>query len=71
MPVAILMPAYNEPGRLAATLAGVFGPRAAAFGGVTVFLVDDGSDPPIDPAAHPHPSPRLPPAPPWSSPATP
>jgi len=57
MPVAILMPAYDEPGRLAATLAGVFGPRAEALGGVAVFLVDDGSDPPIDPAALPSPPP--------------
>ncbi len=47
MPVAILMPAYDEPGRLAATLESVRR-RAADVGGVVVFLVDDGSDPPID-----------------------
>jgi glycosyltransferase involved in cell wall biosynthesis len=52
MAVAILMPAYNEPGRLAATLRGVQG-CAEALGGVTIFLVDDGSDPAIDPAALP------------------
>src|SRR5262245_57443762 len=57
MPVAILMPAYNEPGCLAATLAGIFGVRADSLGGVTVFLVDDGSDPPIDPASLPSPPP--------------
>src|SRR5689334_1790840 len=55
MPVAILMPAYNEPGRLAETLRGV-GAEAAALGGVTVFLVDDGSDPPILPADLPSPA---------------
>lgn len=58
MPVAILMPAYNEPGRLAATLAGVRA-GAEALGGVAVFLVDDGSDPPIDPAALPSPTPAF------------
>jgi glycosyltransferase involved in cell wall biosynthesis len=55
MPIAILMPAYNEPGRLAETLRGVRA-RAESLGGVTIFLVDDGSDPPIDPAALPAPS---------------
>ena len=54
MPVAILMPAYDEPGRLAATLAGV-ARRAPELGGVTVFLVDDGSAVPIDPTALPAP----------------
>ncbi|MFT3764261.1 MAG: glycosyltransferase family 2 protein [Minicystis sp.] len=55
MPIAILMPAYNEPGRLAETLRGV---RAAAeaLGGVSVFLVDDGSEPAIDPADLPSPT---------------
>ena len=57
MTVAILMPAYNEPGRLAATLSGVFGAGTGRFGGVTVFLVDDGSDPPVDPASLPSPAP--------------
>jgi polyprenyl-phospho-N-acetylgalactosaminyl synthase len=56
MPVAILMPAYDEPGRLAATLRDVRA-HASSLGGVTVFLVDDGSDPPIDPAALPPPAP--------------
>jgi polyprenyl-phospho-N-acetylgalactosaminyl synthase len=58
MPVAILMPAYNEPGRLLATLSAV---KAGAddLGGVTVFLVDDGSDPPIDPARLPSPAPAF------------
>jgi glycosyltransferase involved in cell wall biosynthesis len=55
MPIAILMPAYNEPGRLAETLRGV-GAGAAALGGVTVFLVDDGSEPAILPAELPSPT---------------
>jgi len=55
MPIAILMPAYNEPGRLAETLRGV-GARAEALGGVTVFLVDDGSEPAIDAADLPSPA---------------
>jgi glycosyltransferase involved in cell wall biosynthesis len=55
MSVAILMPAYNEPGRLAATLRGVR-EKAAELGGVSVFLVDDGSEPPIDPGDLPSPS---------------
>jgi glycosyltransferase involved in cell wall biosynthesis len=64
MPVAILMPAYDEPGRLAATLAGVkrCAPELARagggkLGGVTVLLVDDGSEPPIDASALPSPGP--------------
>jgi len=49
--IAVLMPAFNEEGRLARTLAEL----AAATTGeadhtVTVFLVDDGSSPPIDEA---------------------
>ena len=58
MRVAILMPVFNEPGRLARTLAGV---RSCAgdLGGVTVFLVDDGSEPPIDPADLPGPTPSF------------
>jgi len=58
MSVAILMPAYNEPGRLADTLAGI---RAWAeeLGGVSVFLVDDGSEPPIPPESLPSPTPSF------------
>ena len=52
MPTAILMPAYNEASTLAETLRAL-GERAEALGGATVFLVDDGSDPPIDPRALP------------------
>jgi polyprenyl-phospho-N-acetylgalactosaminyl synthase len=52
MPTAILMPAYNEASTLAETLRAL-GERAEALGGATVFLVDDGSDPPIDPGALP------------------
>src|SRR5215468_12784802 len=56
MPVAILIPAYDEPGRLAATLAGI--KRCAPdLGGVTVLLVDDGSEPAIDASALPSPGP--------------
>jgi glycosyltransferase involved in cell wall biosynthesis len=55
MRVAVLMPAYNEPGRLAETLAGVRA-RAEALGGVRVFLVDDGSEPAIDPRDLPAPT---------------
>jgi glycosyltransferase involved in cell wall biosynthesis len=58
MTIAILMPAYNEPGRLAATLESVR-PRAADLGGVTVFLVDDGSEPAIDAAVLPSPEPAF------------
>lgn len=54
MPIAILMPAYNEPGRLAETLRGVRA-GAEALGGVSVFLVDDGGEPAIDPADLPSP----------------
>jgi glycosyltransferase involved in cell wall biosynthesis len=57
MSVAILMPAYNEPERLAATLAGIWRADAGALGGLSVYLVDDGSDPPIDPASLPPPPP--------------
>lgn len=52
MSIAILMPAYNEPGRLAATLESIR-VRPETLGGVTVFLVDDGSDPAIDAASLP------------------
>jgi glycosyltransferase involved in cell wall biosynthesis len=46
MRVAILMPAYCEGSRLTATL-GDLRARAAELGDITVFLVDDGSEPPI------------------------
>ncbi len=46
MSVAILMPVYGEAGALEQTLLGVRA-QASALGGVTVFLVDDGSEPPV------------------------
>jgi glycosyltransferase involved in cell wall biosynthesis len=46
--IAILMPAYNEAAALERTLRAVAA-RAEELGGVTVFLVDDGSEPAIDP----------------------
>ncbi len=46
MRIAVLMPALNEEGRLARTL-GELG-VATAHAEVSVFLVDDGSVPPID-----------------------
>jgi glycosyltransferase involved in cell wall biosynthesis len=65
MPIAILMPAYDdasarlarleregmalEETTLGRTLRSI-GDRADSMGGATVFLVDDGSDPPLDPA---------------------
>jgi glycosyltransferase involved in cell wall biosynthesis len=52
MPIAILMPAYNEASALAETLRAL-GDRAGTLGGATVFLVDDGGDPAVDPAALP------------------
>ncbi|MBS2014527.1 MAG: glycosyltransferase family 2 protein [Deltaproteobacteria bacterium] len=49
MRIAVLMPAFNEEGRLAHTLSEL---RDSAEGHeLTVFLVDDGSSPPIDEAA--------------------
>jgi glycosyltransferase involved in cell wall biosynthesis len=45
--VAILMPVYNEASRVAQTVARVRD-VAGVVGGVTVFLVDDGSDRPLD-----------------------
>ena len=47
MPVAILMPVYNEAARLARTVCGLRD-SAPSFGDVTVFIVDDGSEPPVD-----------------------
>jgi len=53
MTVAILMPAYDEAHRLERTLAQI---RDAApqMGGVTVFVVDDGSVPAVEAARLPH-----------------
>ena len=48
MRVAILMPAYNETTALAEALRSL-GDLVEPLGGVTVFLVDDGSLPPIGP----------------------
>jgi glycosyltransferase involved in cell wall biosynthesis len=45
MPIAVLIPAFNEAASLDGTLRAL-GERAAETGGVTVFLVDDGSDSP-------------------------
>jgi polyprenyl-phospho-N-acetylgalactosaminyl synthase len=44
--IAVLMPAFNEAGRLTATVDELRSLGAGAA--ITVFLVDDGSDPPID-----------------------
>jgi len=52
--IAVLMPAFNEEGRLARTIADLGAHLEGAEQGgasVTVFLVDDGSVPPIDEAA--------------------
>jgi glycosyltransferase involved in cell wall biosynthesis len=46
--IAILMPAYNEAASLARTLRAI-ADRQAELGGATVYLVDDGSEPPLDP----------------------
>jgi glycosyltransferase involved in cell wall biosynthesis len=56
MSIAVLMPAYDERSALGSTLRGVLA-HAGELGGVTVFLVDDGSDPPIGPADLPSPAP--------------
>src|SRR5205807_8078163 len=56
MPLAILMPVYNDPVSLERTL-GKVRDRASLLGGVTVFLVDDGSQPSVDPAQLPAPTP--------------
>jgi glycosyltransferase involved in cell wall biosynthesis len=45
--IAVLMPAFDEAGRLTRTLEELSGT------GVTVFLVDDGSEVPIEPSALP------------------
>lgn len=58
MRIAVLMPAFNEEGRLARTLSelgtavsGSLAHEAANAHELTVFLVDDGSTPPIDEAS--------------------
>jgi polyprenyl-phospho-N-acetylgalactosaminyl synthase len=58
MPVAVLMPVYNEPELLGQTLRGVAA-HAEALGGVTVFLVDDGSDPKVTAGDLPAPTPAF------------
>ena len=50
--VAILVPVRDDPSGLARTLEAVR-TRAPELGGVTVFVVDDGSEPPVDPACLP------------------
>ena len=52
MPVAILMPAFDEASRLARTLAAVRD-ASSSIGDVTVFVVDDGSASPVDPSRFP------------------
>jgi len=54
MPVAILMPVFDEASRLARTLERVR-ERAEAMGGVTVFVVDDGSERAVDGSTLPGP----------------
>jgi glycosyltransferase involved in cell wall biosynthesis len=58
MSVAILMPTKDEAARLVRTLEAV---RACAIsmGDVTVFVVDDGSAPPVMPAGLPTPTPSF------------
>jgi glycosyltransferase involved in cell wall biosynthesis len=46
--VAVLMPAWNEAGRLARTLEDLGAATKEGGARVTVFLVDDGSDAPIE-----------------------
>jgi glycosyltransferase involved in cell wall biosynthesis len=55
MPIAVLMPAYNESAALEETLLALR-EGSEAVGGVTVFLVDDGSDRRIEGAALPTPT---------------
>jgi glycosyltransferase involved in cell wall biosynthesis len=55
MAVAVLMPVHNEASRLTGTLEALR-EQAADFGGVAIFLVDDGSAPPIALADLPAPS---------------
>src|SRR5690349_10008648 len=53
--VAVLMPVHNESTRLAQTLV-LLRERSADLGRTTVFLVDDGSEPSIDPLELPAPT---------------
>jgi glycosyltransferase involved in cell wall biosynthesis len=53
--IAILMPAYNERERLAATLSALRD-EASERAELTVFLVDDGSEPPVDAQSLPKPT---------------
>lgn len=52
--LAVLMPAFNEGAALATTLLSVK-TMSAQTGGVTVYLVDDGGDPPVAASALPAP----------------
>jgi glycosyltransferase involved in cell wall biosynthesis len=58
MPVAVLMPVHNEASRLIATLEALR-ERALDFGGLAIFLVDDGSTPPIELLDLPAPTPEF------------
>lgn len=53
--IAVLMPVYNEHAQVAQTLASLQRETAGHFD-VTVFMVDDGSDPAIDTRALPQPT---------------
>jgi len=53
--IAVLMPAFDETRALPRTLASLAS-AAPVMGGVTVFLVDDGSRVPIDPSSLPAPT---------------
>ena len=55
MTVAILMPVHDEGARLVRTLEALR-KVSASLGGVTVFVVDDGSEPPVDVRALPAPT---------------
>jgi polyprenyl-phospho-N-acetylgalactosaminyl synthase len=56
--IAVLMPAFNERAQVAQTLA-LLKREAANQVDVTVFLVDDGSEPAIDPRALPKSTPEF------------
>jgi polyprenyl-phospho-N-acetylgalactosaminyl synthase len=58
MAIAVLMPVFDEASALGRTLAAVRD-RAEAVGGVTVFVVDDGSDPRVAAADLPEPTPAF------------
>jgi glycosyltransferase involved in cell wall biosynthesis len=55
MRIAILMPAYNEAAALSPTLRKIRD-EAEGAGYITVFLVDDGGDPPVSPDDLPPPT---------------